>query len=251
MNKRIDYYQARSALLAAILTCVFAASIATGIGMSGRVFSEDSSAYATQPLATQKQSGSLTEKTDVEQDKSQKTDKDTKAEKTGTDDPSTKKDTSSSSSSDQSSTDNSAPSSSTGGGSGSAADGSTAAASGETAQPATSPPPPPPAPATITVSVYIDSSAAASYGWPACMASTSVTLAPGSSVYDALCATGVGVGGSNNYVSSINGLAEFSCGPSSGWIYYVNGSSPGYGCGSYTLYGGESISWSYTLEGWR
>ncbi|MCL2818903.1 MAG: DUF4430 domain-containing protein [Actinomycetia bacterium] len=112
------------------------------------------------------------------------------------------------------------------------------------------PPPPPPAPSTITVSVYVDSSAAAGFGYPACMASTTVTLPQDSTVYDALCMSGVGIGGSSNYVSSINGLAEFSCGAGSGWLYYVNGSSPGFGCDAYILSGGESITWLYTLSGW-
>ena len=80
------------------------------------------------------------------------------------------------------------------------------------------------------------------------MASTSVTLNQGASVYDALCATGVTIGGSSSYVSAINGLAEKACGSGSGWLYFVNGSSPGYGCGSYILNGGESISFTYTLD---
>ncbi|WP_146007929.1 DUF4430 domain-containing protein, partial [Raoultibacter massiliensis] len=109
-------------------------------------------------------------------------------------------------------------------------------------------PAPAPAPATITVSVYVDSSRAASYGYSSCLASASVTVPQGATVYDALAATGVSVGGSSSYVSSIGGLAEFSCGANSGWLYYVNGYSPGYGPGSYALSGGESITWVYTLD---
>jgi len=75
-----------------------------------------------------------------------------------------------------------------------------------------------------------------------------VTLKPGASVYDALVATGVSVGGSSSYVRSIGGLAEFACGAGSGWLYLVNGTSPGYSAGSYVLYGGESITWVYTLN---
>ena len=110
------------------------------------------------------------------------------------------------------------------------------------------PEPAPPAPSTVTVSVYIDSSRAASSGYPASLGGGTVTLNQGSSVYDALVATGVGVGGSSSYVSSIGGLAEFACGPGSGWLYFVNGSSPGYGSGSYILNGGESITWIYTCD---
>ena len=114
--------------------------------------------------------------------------------------------------------------------------------------PEPAPEPAPPAPSTVTVSVYIDSSRAVSNGYPSSLGGGTVTLNQGASVYDALCATGVSVGGSSGYVSSIGGLAEFSCGPGSGWLYFVNGSSPGYGCGSYILSGGESITWVYTLD---
>lgn len=132
-----------------------------------------------------------------------------------------------------------------------AAGGGTSTPAPPPAQPAPQPSPAPaptPAPATITVSVYVDSSQAVSYGYPACLASKSVTLDSGASVYDALCATGVAVGGSSSYVRSIGGLAEFACGATSGWLYSVNGVSPGYSCGAYLLYGGESIVWLYTLQ---
>lgn len=114
--------------------------------------------------------------------------------------------------------------------------------------PAPEPAPAPSAPSTVTVSVYIDSSRAASYGYPSSLGGGTVTLNQGASVYDALCATGASVGGSSSYVSSIGGLAEFACGPGSGWLYFVNGSSPGYGCGSYILSGGENITWIYTCD---
>ena len=130
---------------------------------------------------------------------------------------------------------------------------SSAGESGSEPAPAPAPAPEPepapaPQPSTITVSVYIDSSRAASNGYPSSLGGGSVTLNRGASVYDALCALGVSVGGSSSYVSSIGGLAEFACGPGSGWLYFVNGSSPGYGCGSYILNGGESITWIYTCD---
>lgn len=109
-------------------------------------------------------------------------------------------------------------------------------------------PEPAPAPATITVSVYIDSSRATSYGWPSSLGGGTVTLNQGASVYDALVATGASVGGSSSYVRSIGGLAEFACGKGSGWLYFVNGVAPNYGCGSYLLQGGESITWMYTCD---
>lgn len=121
-------------------------------------------------------------------------------------------------------------------------------AAAPTPAPAPEPAPAPSAPSTITVSVYIDSSRAASYGYPSSLGGGTVTLNQGASVYDALCATGASVGGSSSYVSSIGGLAEFKCGSGSGWLYFVNGSSPGYGCGSYILNGGENITWIYTCD---
>lgn len=109
---------------------------------------------------------------------------------------------------------------------------------------------PDPAPATITVSISIDSSRAHAYdsAWPSSMGSRTVTLSQGASVYDALCAMGVSIGGSSSYVSSINGLAEFSCGQGSGWMYSVNGVFPSKACGKYKLSGGESVRWVYTCN---
>lgn len=97
-----------------------------------------------------------------------------------------------------------------------------------------------PAPSTISVYISIDSSRAQSYGLGG--------FSYGSTVYDALCATGASVSGSSYYVSAINGLAEKQCGNGSGWTYAVNGSFPGKACGRYTLSGGESISWIYSTE---
>lgn len=103
-------------------------------------------------------------------------------------------------------------------------------------------------PSTIQVSVYVDTSRASKLGYSACMANEAVTVDDGASVYDALVATGLSVGGSSNYVRSIGGLAEFQGGSGSGWIYVVDGSRPSIGCGSYALHGGESIRWAYTLD---
>lgn len=97
-----------------------------------------------------------------------------------------------------------------------------------------------PAPSTISVYISIDSSRAQSYGLGG--------FSYGSTVYDALCATGASIFGSSYYVSAINGFAEKQCGNGSGWTYAVNGSLPGKACGRYTLSGGESISWIYSTE---
>ena len=139
---------------------------------------------------------------------------------------------------------------SSGGGSG--ASGSAASNATENSDPASSsgsapayqePEPEPalaPAPSTISVYISIDSSRAQSYGLGG--------FSYGSTVYDALCATGASVSGSSYYVSAINGLAEKQCGNGSGWTYAVNGSFPGKACGRYTLSGDERISWIYSTE---
>ena len=80
------------------------------------------------------------------------------------------------------------------------------------------------------------------------MGSKTLTLEEGSTVYDALKAMGVSIGGDSNYVRSINGLAEKACGGGSGWMYSVNGVYPGISCGAYTLTGGEKIIWVYTCD---
>lgn len=103
-------------------------------------------------------------------------------------------------------------------------------------------------PNTISVSVNIDSSRAHAYNasWPTSLGSGTVTLQKGATVYDALCAMGVSVGGSSYYVSSIEGLAEKACGKTSGWTYSVDGVFPNYACGRYVLNGGEDIQWVYS-----
>lgn len=133
--------------------------------------------------------------------------------------------------------------SNTSGGSGSSASTSTPAYQEPEPEPA-----PAPAPSTISVYISIDSSRAQSYGLGGFSYGSTVVLPQGSTVYDALCATGASISGSSYYVSAINGLAEKQCGNGSGWTYAVNGSFPGKACGRYTLSGGESISWIYSTE---
>lgn len=52
----------------------------------------------------------------------------------------------------------------------------------------------------------------------------------------------------NIYVKGIDYLYEFDCGELSGWVYTVNGITPGTGCSSYGLEDGDSIKWIYTLD---
>lgn len=49
-----------------------------------------------------------------------------------------------------------------------------------------------------------------------------------------------------NYISSVNGLAEFTNGPYSGWMYTLNGSYPNLGVGEQQLSNGDSVVFHYT-----
>jgi hypothetical protein len=80
------------------------------------------------------------------------------------------------------------------------------------------------------------------------LGSQTITLPKGSSVYDALVATGIGFGGSSSYITSINSIGEGDCGPGSGWMYNVNGGYPTEGSGSYTLNNGDAVAWLYTCN---
>lgn len=51
--------------------------------------------------------------------------------------------------------------------------------------------------------------------------------------------------GSTVYVSGIYGLKEFDHGPSSGWMYKVNGTPPNIGAGAYRLKAGDQVIWYY------
>lgn len=51
--------------------------------------------------------------------------------------------------------------------------------------------------------------------------------------------------GSTVYVSGIDGLKEFDHGPSSGWMYKVNGTQPNIGAGAYRLKAGDTVIWYY------
>lgn len=99
-------------------------------------------------------------------------------------------------------------------------------------------------PARITVTITVDGSQVG-----AGSSSATLSLAPGSTVYDALAASGVSYNakstGYGMYVSSIAGLAEKDHGAMSGWLYSVNGVEPNYACSSYELSDGDSIRWWY------
>ncbi|MBQ1399356.1 MAG: DUF4430 domain-containing protein, partial [Lachnospiraceae bacterium] len=88
---------------------------------------------------------------------------------------------------------------------------------------------------------------------------TTVTYTPGETVFDVLtrvCATyGIQIEYSwtpmynSYYIEGINNLYEFDCGHESGWMYKVNGWFPNYGCSSYTVSDGDSITWCFTCNG--
>lgn len=51
--------------------------------------------------------------------------------------------------------------------------------------------------------------------------------------------------GSTVYVSGIDGLKEFDYGPSSGWMYKVNGTPPNIGAGAYKVKARDTVIWYY------
>lgn len=50
------------------------------------------------------------------------------------------------------------------------------------------------------------------------------------------------------YIAGIGFLYEFDFGQYSGWVYHVNGSTPGVGAGEYILSDGDVIRWLYTCD---
>ena len=55
-------------------------------------------------------------------------------------------------------------------------------------------------------------------------------------------------GPSGVYIKGINGLSEFSCGASSGWIFTVNGSAPKTSPSAYHPSDGDVIVWRYETD---
>ena len=54
------------------------------------------------------------------------------------------------------------------------------------------------------------------------------------------------VNADGNYISEIDGLAEFTNGPLSGWMYTLNGSHPSKGVAEQTVKNGDKIVFHYT-----
>lgn len=82
------------------------------------------------------------------------------------------------------------------------------------------------------------------------IAKTAVTVEKGSYVIDviakALSLEGIPYVNEDNYISSIGGLAEFSNGPLSGWMYTLNGKYPDKGIAEQTVKNGDKIVFHYT-----
>lgn len=76
---------------------------------------------------------------------------------------------------------------------------------------------------------------------------SSMSLQSGSTVYQALQASGLRHTGSS-YVKEIGGLWEKDFGSQSGWKYYVNGSAPMMSCTDYILQDGDQVQWVYVLS---
>jgi cytoskeletal protein RodZ len=92
----------------------------------------------------------------------------------------------------------------------------------------------------IKVTIKVDGSQAGK----GILASSTVSLENGASVYDALCKV-VTPHGSSNYVTGIGGLNEKEYGPMSGWIYTVNGVQVMKSAGSCKLKDGDNVVWTY------
>lgn len=50
------------------------------------------------------------------------------------------------------------------------------------------------------------------------------------------------------YIEGINNIYEFDCGPTSGWMYTVNGVFINEGCSNCTVNPGDEIEWKYTCS---
>ena len=101
--------------------------------------------------------------------------------------------------------------------------------------------------ATVAVSVTIDATAGEGES-----STVDVDVPEGSTVYDALVATGADVNASDSdygmYVAGINGLAGGDFGDMSGWMFEVNGKMAEVGCSQLEVADGDAITWTYVTE---
>ena len=90
------------------------------------------------------------------------------------------------------------------------------------------------------------------------LAKTTVSFEPGESVFDVFrrCLREQNIhfeyvdakAYGSTYIEGIGNLYEFDCGEQSGWLYFVNGISPGVGCSGYTVGNGDEIVFAYTCD---
>lgn len=50
------------------------------------------------------------------------------------------------------------------------------------------------------------------------------------------------------YIEGIGNIYEYDCGELSGWLYKVNGKTPGYGCSQYILNNGDVVEFIYSCN---
>ena len=133
-------------------------------------------------------------------------------------------------------------------------------ASSAPAEPA--PPAPEPEPETITVTVSVLCTLAV--GNPnlnpgvtvpsdgVMVSGLSLELTPGQTAFDALSQTGLALDYSGSpsrkdvYLRGIGGLYQKDCGPSSGWVFSVNGAYPNTSCSKVALSDGDVVSFQFT-----
>lgn len=113
----------------------------------------------------------------------------------------------------------------------------------------------------ITVTLSVDCRTGVEQGYQAAidtaedgeiLSATTVVAQEGTTAYDLLLRSGLEVEADTTimgkYVLSIQGLGEKDCGPTSGWLYSVNGEFPGKPCSKYKLADGDVVCWRYTLQ---
>lgn len=101
--------------------------------------------------------------------------------------------------------------------------------------------------AVVTATVEIDGTAGEGES-----TTYDVEVPEGSTVYDALVATGADVNASDSdygmYVEGIDGLASGDYGDMSGWMFEVNGEMAEVSCSELEVADGDEIVWTYVTE---
>ena len=106
-----------------------------------------------------------------------------------------------------------------------------------------------PAEGQIAIALVVDGSDA---DW-GIMFDGTVHIAEGGNVYDALKASNLNVStrqalGMGAYITAINGLAEKSAGPTSGWLFYINDKLSSQSSDKVVLNDGDSVRWVWRAD---